>query len=89
MHALTLLAQANPDAGAAVFGGAMAFMAFFWIIGIAFTIFWLWMLVDALANQPTTEQKILWFLVIFLLPVVGALIYLFVGKGGRTPASTV
>lgn len=89
MNAFTLFAQAAPDVGdaAGLFGGAMAVMVLFWIVGIAATIFWLWMLIDALANEPTTEQKILWFLVIFFLHFVGALIYMFVRKSGRTRSS--
>ena len=86
MNAFTLFAQAAPNAGdaAGLFGGAMAMVVLFWIIGIAATIFWLWMLVDALANEPTTEQKILWFLVIFFLHFIGAFIYLLVRRSGRS-----
>ena len=40
------------------------------------------MLIDALANEPTTDQKILWFLVIFFLHFIGAFVYLFVRKSG-------
>jgi hypothetical protein len=87
MNALTLFAQAAPDGGAGLFGGAVALIVVFWIIGIAATIFWLWMLVDALANEPTTEQKILWFLVIFCLHFIGAIIYLFVRRSSRVPSS--
>ena len=89
MNALTLFAQAAPDVGeaAGLFGGAMALVVVFWVIGIAATIFWLWMLIDALANEPTTEQKILWFLVIFFLHFIGAFVYLFVRKSGRAPSS--
>ena len=91
MNAFALFAQAAPDVGggaAGLFGGALALMVVLWIIGIAATIFWLWMLIAALANEPTTEQKILWFLVIFFLHFIGALIYLFVRKSGRAPSST-
>ena len=85
MNAFTLFAQAAPNVdGAGLFGGAMALIVLFWIIGIAATIFWLWMLVDALSNEPTTEQKILWFLVIFFLHFIGAFIYLFVRRSGRS-----
>jgi hypothetical protein len=64
MNALILFAQNNPDpsAAAGVFGGTLLLMLFLWVVGIAATVFWLWMLVDALVNEPTTEQKILWFL---------------------------
>lgn len=89
MNAFTLFAQAAPDVGdaAGLFGGAMAIIVLFWIIGIAATIFWLWMMIDALANEPTTERKILWFLVIFFLHFIGAFIYLFVGRSGRASSS--
>ncbi len=89
MSSFTLFAQAAPDVGdaAGLFGGLMVLMAVFWIVGIAATIFWLWMLIDALTNEQTTEQKILWFLVIFFLHFIGALIYLFVRKSGRARSS--
>jgi hypothetical protein len=89
MKAFTLFAQVAPEVGdgAGLLGGAIAVMAVIWIVGIAATIFWLWMLVDALTNEPTTEQKLLWFLVIFFLPFLGALIYLFARKGNRAPST--
>ncbi len=52
------------------------------MLGLAASAFWLWMLVDALVNEPDTNQKILWFLVIFFLHVVGAIIYFAVRKTG-------
>jgi Phospholipase_D-nuclease N-terminal len=79
---LTLLAQ-QPDGGD-VLGGAIGLMCVFWVLGILATIFWLWMLIDALMHEPTTNEKILWFLVIFFLHILGALIYFFVRKRGRT-----
>jgi hypothetical protein len=68
-------------------GGALAVIVVLWAIGIAATIFWLWMLIDALVNERNPEEKILWFLVIFFLHIIGALIYLFVRKMGRARAS--
>src|SRR5207247_8845513 len=56
MNPLILLAQETaPDAGAGLFGGAMAVMCALWAVGIAATVFWLWMLIDALVNEPTTN----------------------------------
>ena len=84
MNPLILLAQETvPDAGAGLFGGAMAVMCALWALGIAATVFWLWMLIDALVNEPTTNEKILWFLVIFFLHFIGALIYFFVRRSAR------
>jgi hypothetical protein len=53
------------------------------VLAIASSVFWLWMLVDALTNEPTTEQKLLWFLVIFFLHFLGALIYFLVRRSSR------
>jgi hypothetical protein len=58
MHDLILFAQ--DDAGAKALGGFFSLICVFWVIGIIATIFWLWMLIDALMNEPTTNEKILW-----------------------------
>ena len=41
------------------------------------------MLIDALIHEPTTGEKLLWFLVIFFLHFIGALIYFLVRKSQR------
>lgn len=89
MISLTILAQAAPQVGENLAGGALGILAIFWILGLAATFFWLWMLFDALANEPTTEQKLLWFLVIFFLPFLGALAYLIIRKSGRGKTSAM
>jgi hypothetical protein len=68
------------------FDGPIGVMIFFGAIALAATIFWLWMLIDALMSNMETDEKILWFLVIFFLHFIGALIYLFARK--KTPART-
>ena len=72
-----------------VFGGAAAMMIFFCVLALAASVFWLWMLIDALVNEPDTNQKILWFLVIFFLHFIGALVYFFVRRSKRGRASPV
>jgi hypothetical protein len=74
-----LLAQADADNGG-VIGGQLALGAVFWILAIIATIFWLWMLVDVLMSSKPANEKILWFLVVFFLHLIGALIYFFVGR---------
>lgn len=49
-------------------------------------IFWLWMLIDCLKNEADSTQRIIWALVVFFLPCVGSLIYLFVRKLPRKKA---
>jgi hypothetical protein len=55
----------------------------FGLLGFLLTVFWIWMLIDALKNEPTTGEKLLWFLVIFLLHFIGALIYYVFRKSRR------
>jgi hypothetical protein len=83
---LVLFAQ-NGDA-AGPLAGLLSMVLVFWVIGIALTVFWLWMLIDALVNEPTPNDKILWFLVIFFLHFIGALIYLVVRRSGRARPAT-
>jgi len=63
-------------------------MAFFMILfsGIAIlaAIFWLWMLIDCLTNEPSEgNDKIIWVLVIIFTHWLGALIYFFARRPQR------
>ena len=87
MDNLVLFAQQNDGAGG-VLAGMGALMCLFIGLGIVATAFWIWMLVDALMNEPTTNEKILWVLVIVFLHVIGALIYFFVRRQGRRRSLT-
>ena len=88
MNYAVLLAQANDAnnaaAGGGFFGGLLAFGLLFWVIAIAATIFWVWMLVDVLTSNKEPNEKILWFLVIFFLHIVGAIVYFVVARSPRT-----
>ena len=70
-------------------GGTAALMILFVVLAVATTVFWLWMLVDVLVNEPDPNQKILWFLVIFFLHFAGAIIYVAVRKTGRARTPTI
>jgi hypothetical protein len=82
MSTLFLLAQNPPDAGGAIVGGFLSVMLIFWVLAIAASIFWIWMLIDVLTSRRETSEKILWFLVVFFLHFIGALIYFFVARKG-------
>lgn len=86
MESLTLVAQQDDGGGVLAWMGAL--MCLFVGIGILATAFWVWMLVDALMNEPTTNEKILWVLVIVFTHVLGALIYFFVRRQGRRKSLT-
>lgn len=81
MSMLFLLADAADNAAGVFFGlGTVAL-----ILALVASIFWLWMLIDALTNTSLdSTMKIVWALVIFFLHLLGALIYFFVArKPGR------
>ncbi len=48
------------------------------VVGIPFLI-WLICLIDVLRNEFTGNNKIIWFLVVFFLPVIGSILYFFIG----------
>lgn len=53
------------------------------IIAAVTSLFWLWMLFDCVTNARIDgASKIIWFLVIFFLHFIGAVVYYFVGRGG-------
>jgi hypothetical protein len=72
-----------------IFGGAAAIIIFFWVAALVATVFWIWMLVDALMSDLDTNQKLLWFLVIFFLHFIGAIIYFVARKGQHTQSPNV
>ena len=53
------------------------------LIGFAVFIFWLWMLIDCLSSTKPSGEKVVWFLVIFFFPLVGALVYYLVGRTAK------
>jgi hypothetical protein len=76
-HLLLLLADTAPAGGGSPppgggdpFGG-MGMLCVCGVLPLLATVFWLWMLIDALVNEPTTNDKLLWFLVIFFLHFLG------------------
>ena len=63
---------------------ALIFVLFGGTIGLLCLALWIWMLVDCLTNDGIPgSEKVAWVLVIFLLPLIGSLIYLFVGRPKR------
>lgn len=87
---LFTLAQAPSSAQSASGGqvaggiGAILFCLFFIVaaaIGVLSLVLWIWMLVDAATrNFENDSEKIVWVIIIVLTGVVGALIYLVIGR---------
>jgi hypothetical protein len=83
MQISLFLAQASSDSGPAGFFFGLGAIGL--IVALILGLFWLWMLIDSLTNTALdSTMKIVWALVIFFLPFVGALAYFFVGRKGRT-----
>jgi len=50
------------------------------LLFIAYMILWLRVLVDILKNEFTDNNKITWLLIVIFIPVIGMILYFFVGK---------
>lgn len=58
-----------------IFGGTFA------LIGILAFGFWLWMLIEAATREPaTSDEKLLWVLIVLFTHIIGALIFFFVRR---------
>tara|TARA_R110002095_G_scaffold215335_2_gene209283 strand:+ start:2138 stop:2377 length:240 start_codon:yes stop_codon:yes gene_type:complete len=54
------------------------------VIGVLATVFWVWMLIDCLKNEPSMgNDKIIWALVIVFLSYLGAILYYLVRRPER------
>lgn len=50
-------------------------------LGIALTVFWIWMLVSAIQNKGLSDgEKIGWVLAIVFLHILGSVLYFFLGR---------
>jgi len=88
---LTLLAQvpAGPDGG----GGGAPFLVgggcmLVWIVLIiAVLVVWVWALIDAIQNPGlTSNERIIWVLVILLTSWLGAVLYFLIGRKRKAAA---
>ena len=59
------------------------------VIGLLFSAFWVWMLIDCLFNKSLRDSKSSWALFIVLTQAIGALIYFFVKCHNRNPFEAV
>lgn len=70
-----------------VTGFSLAFLlllVILFIIGILGTIFWIWMLIDCLTNEPEEgNTKLAWALTILLLHFIGSSLYYFIRRPER------
>jgi FtsH-binding integral membrane protein len=50
---------------------------------LSFFVLWLIALVDILRNEFTGYNKIVWLLAVIFVPLIGAIVYLFIGRKQR------
>lgn len=50
------------------------------IFGLFLIIFAIWAIIDAIRGTLSTQKKILWTLLIILLPMLGSILYVLIGK---------
>ncbi len=59
-------------------------VAFGVVISLLITVFWLWMLIDCIKNEPDEgNTRVIWAVVIILLGGLGAIIYYFARRPDR------
>jgi phospholipase D-like protein len=61
-----------------IFGGSMGG------VGVLAMVFWIWMLVDCLTNEPKNgSTRLIWVLVILFGHILGAILYFFIRRPVR------
>lgn len=64
----------------------LLFFGLIMLVGLAFTAFWIWMLVDCIVNEPKDKSDnmlLIWVLVLIFTHVIGAVIYYLVRRPER------
>jgi hypothetical protein len=63
---------------------SLFFIVLFGTLALLATVFWIWMLIDAIQNKGLTDgEKVAWVLVVVFLHIIGALLYFFIGRSKR------
>ncbi len=50
------------------------------LVTIAAFALWIWTLIDILRNEFTGSNKLIWLLAVILVPLIGMILYLFIGR---------
>ena len=53
------------------------------VVGIGGTLFWIWMLTDCIQHETSTQQRLMWAVIIALGHVIGGLAYFFLRRPRR------
>lgn len=52
------------------------------IIGVLHLILWIWAIIDILGSGKSVGEKLLWIIIVLLLPLIGLILYILLGRGG-------
>lgn len=67
----------------------MTWLLFALVMGIAVFALWIWALVDILRSDfSDVVVKIVWFLLVFFVPLLGFILYVILGKSTKISQST-
>ena len=64
----------------AIFAGGLGILML--AVVLLLSVFWLWMLVDALSSNLPSTEKLIWVLVILFTHILGAALYFFIARNG-------
>lgn len=51
------------------------------LLGLLHLIVWIWAIIDILKSGKPGIEKLVWILVVLLLPLIGLIIYILIGRG--------
>jgi hypothetical protein len=77
---LLLAAGCSEEAVVGFFAGSIALMA---LAGILLFVLLVWAIVDLIRKDYPTEKKVIWLLVILIIPYLGAILYFILGRDGE------
>jgi len=58
----------------------LSFLLMMSLIMLAVFAFWIWALVDILKNEFTGSNKLIWLLAVIMVPMLGMILYWFIGR---------
>ncbi len=58
----------------------LSFLLMMSLVTIAAFALWIWTLIDILRNEFTGSNKLIWLLAVILVPLIGMILYLFIGR---------
>lgn len=60
-------------------------MMFFFSLAIGSLVIWIWCIIDAIKSDFQNDtQKIIWIILLVTVPVIGAILYLLIGREQQT-----